>query len=80
MTRIPAPVLVVALAAVTLAVALVRSGLRRRARRASPLSLPAGLKHMASSLSALPGARILLPSPRRAPGSRRRLGALLGLR
>lgn len=72
--------LVVAVAAAgTLAVAL-----RRRARAPSLGSrvepLPAGVKHLASTVSDLSDFQFHLPAATRALARRRRLGVLLGLR
>jgi hypothetical protein len=80
----PFVVAAVAAIAAALAVALVR-GRRRRARRGAPLSsaldpLPAGLKHLASSVNDLSDVDFRLPVARRDLVVRHRLGVLLGLR
>ncbi len=79
------PIVVAVIAAVAAAgigIGLLR---RRRFRRHGPLSsaldpLPAGLKHLASSVSDLSGSGIRLPSARRDLVARHRLAVLLGLR
>jgi len=73
----------VAIVSVTTAGALAWA-LRRRPRH-SPLALrveplPAGLKHLAASVSDLSDLGIRLPAATRALARKSRLGALLGLR
>ncbi len=59
--------------------------LRRRPSRQSMLAsrvepLPAGVKHLASTVSDLSDFQVHVPAASRALAGRRRLGALLGLR
>jgi hypothetical protein len=73
-----------ALAVVT-ATGGVALALRRRTPRPSSLAsrvepLPAGVKHLASTVSDLSDFQFHLPSATRALARRRRLGVLLGLR
>ena len=68
--------------AVTGALALV---MRRRPSRTSSLAsriepLPAGVKHLAATVSDLSDFQLHLPAATRALAPRRRLGVLLGLR
>ncbi len=68
---------IAAVSAGTLVLAIVR---RRRSRRGTPFAIPAGLKHLASSVSDSSDTGIPLPAARRDLVSRHRLGVLLGLR
>lgn len=80
----------VALAVLAVAVALAVAGgvalaLRRRPTRQPSLAsrverLPAGVKHLASTVSDLSDFQIHAPTGRQALARRRRLGALLDLR
>ncbi len=73
-----------ALVAVAVVATLIWSLRRRGARPASLVDrvepLPAGVKHLASTVSDLSDLGIHLPAATRALARRRRLGTLLGLR
>lgn len=64
----------------TLAWALRRRGSRRPSLAARVEPLPAGVKHLASTVSDLSDLGLHLPAATRALARKRRLGVLLGLR
>lgn len=67
-------------AAGALAWALRRRSARRPSLAARVEPLPAGVKHLAATVSDLSDLRLHLPSATRALARKRRLGVLLGLR